>query len=100
MISYWGFENGNSFNGPFWSVSVEFLIYVLFFFVVSRLSSHKFAKIILFCSPILILVLHETAFPTIITKCAFYYFSGCSFYIVIEILSKMQEKIRGEDYER
>ena len=94
MISYWGFENGNSFNGPFWSVSVEFLIYILFFLVVSRLPSYKAAKIILFCSPVLILVFHETVFPTVITKCVFYYFSGCSLYVVIEILFKMQEKIR------
>lgn len=94
MISYWGFENGNSFNGPFWSVSVEFLIYILFFIVVSKLPSHRVAKIILFCSPVLILVFHETVFPTTITKCAFYYFSGCSLYVVIESLFKKQEKIR------
>jgi peptidoglycan/LPS O-acetylase OafA/YrhL len=30
-ISSWGLERGESFNGPFWSVSVELLLYVVFF---------------------------------------------------------------------
>lgn len=31
FASSWGFETGYSFNGPFWSVSVEALLYALFF---------------------------------------------------------------------
>ena len=33
FASDWGFQRGNSFNSPFWSVSHEFLIYVIFYFV-------------------------------------------------------------------
>ncbi|MEI7733601.1 MAG: acyltransferase [Verrucomicrobiota bacterium] len=33
FASNWGFEQGYSFNGPIWSVSVEILCYVLFFLV-------------------------------------------------------------------
>lgn len=33
MASSWGFEQGPSFNGPVWSVSVEVLMYMLFFIV-------------------------------------------------------------------
>lgn len=33
FASDWGFQSGNSFNSPFWSVSHEFLIYILFFYV-------------------------------------------------------------------
>jgi peptidoglycan/LPS O-acetylase OafA/YrhL len=29
--SYWGFQDGYSFNGPSWSISAEILVYVLFF---------------------------------------------------------------------
>jgi peptidoglycan/LPS O-acetylase OafA/YrhL len=32
MASSWGFENGYSFNGPFWSISVEEVTYISFFF--------------------------------------------------------------------
>jgi peptidoglycan/LPS O-acetylase OafA/YrhL len=31
FASSWGIEKGHSFNGPFWSVSVEALLYVVFF---------------------------------------------------------------------
>ena len=31
MASKWGFESGDSFNGPIWSISVEVLVYVVFF---------------------------------------------------------------------
>lgn len=35
MASAWGFERGDSFNGPVWSVSVEVLIYLVFFIYAS-----------------------------------------------------------------
>ena len=31
MASEWGLQHGNSFNGPIWSISVEVLVYILFF---------------------------------------------------------------------
>jgi peptidoglycan/LPS O-acetylase OafA/YrhL len=31
MASNWGFQSGNSFNGPIWSISVEVLVYAVFF---------------------------------------------------------------------
>jgi len=33
FMSYWGMESGESFNGPTWSVSIEVLLYVIFFAV-------------------------------------------------------------------
>jgi peptidoglycan/LPS O-acetylase OafA/YrhL len=31
LIQYWGFEDGFSFNGPSWSISVELFLYIAFF---------------------------------------------------------------------
>src|SRR4051812_19181048 len=31
MASNWGLEDGNSFDGPVWSISVEVLVYIVFF---------------------------------------------------------------------
>ncbi|WP_372897221.1 acyltransferase family protein [Stieleria sp.] len=31
FVSSWGFENGDSFNGPIWSVSIEVGLYAMFF---------------------------------------------------------------------
>jgi peptidoglycan/LPS O-acetylase OafA/YrhL len=33
MASKWGFERGDSFDGPVWSISVEVLVYIIFFLV-------------------------------------------------------------------
>lgn len=52
FISGWGFEKGPSFNGPIWSVSIEIIIYFLFFFIML----HK-KKNLIFKSIFLILTL-------------------------------------------
>jgi peptidoglycan/LPS O-acetylase OafA/YrhL len=33
FTSHWGWERGHSFNGPIWSVSIEILLYILFFLI-------------------------------------------------------------------
>jgi peptidoglycan/LPS O-acetylase OafA/YrhL len=38
MISQWGLQQGFSFNGPVWSVSVEEFCYIAFFFIASGLA--------------------------------------------------------------
>lgn len=48
FASSWGFEAGQSFNGPVWSVSVEVLLYLLFF-VVCRLRLARNAVLLLLC---------------------------------------------------
>lgn len=39
MASNWGFEQGPSFNGPIWSISLEVIVYALFFVVMRRLGA-------------------------------------------------------------
>jgi peptidoglycan/LPS O-acetylase OafA/YrhL len=36
FANWWGFQSGESFNGPSWSVSAEVLIYVAFFWITRR----------------------------------------------------------------
>ena len=38
FASYWGFQDGQSFNGPSWSISAEILVYVLFFALSRRIT--------------------------------------------------------------
>ncbi|MCA0303287.1 MAG: acyltransferase [Proteobacteria bacterium] len=38
MASEWGFANGESFNAPIWSISVEVLVYGLFFAILRHVS--------------------------------------------------------------
>ena len=46
LISSWGLEEGLSFNGPIWSVSVELMLYILFFFFCRLFYRNVFALII------------------------------------------------------
>ncbi len=62
FASSWGFENGFSFNGPVWSVSVEVFLYLLFFafcrllpirsIVLASISLIGFFVIHMFCAAI------------------------------------------------
>lgn len=46
FASHWGFQNGWSFNAPVWSVSIEVLLYTVFF-VYASLRIHSFVSVIL-----------------------------------------------------
>ena len=41
FVSGWGFTEGYSFNYPIWSVSVELIIYLVFFIFISNLNKYK-----------------------------------------------------------
>ncbi len=36
FMNCWGFQSGSSFNAPTWSVSIEVMIYIIFFVLISR----------------------------------------------------------------
>lgn len=85
FISSWGFESGNNFNWPIWSVSIELIIYFVFFVVMSKL----FKKGILypaFMTTIFILLYYLNSFHNIFSSliflCGYYFFAGsCIFFI-------------------
>ncbi len=72
MASDWGFQNGYSFNGPIWSISLEILVYLLFFLTVRTFGP----------SPLVSLVLVAVGGAAVVTKVAHPVF-GCiaSFYL-------------------
>ena len=81
LASYWGLEQGKSFNAPIWSVSVEMLIYLLFWLVSKPLLSRGLA------GPLLMIVaaglmLRLELGAHFIWQCAQYFFIGCALYHV------------------
>ena len=54
FISSWGFEDGPSFNGPIWSVSIEIFIYGIFFLLMSLLRKFRLFLTLLICVVLLI----------------------------------------------
>ncbi len=83
FISSWGFENGNSFNGPIWSVSVEIGIYILFFFLLKLIQKYKIF-LLLFLSALLVIVDKLNIIETLFLECARLFFSGVLIFYLFE----------------
>ena len=90
FVQSWGFEKSYSFNGPTWSVSLEILIYILFFFIISYLTRFKVWV------PIVVLVLYKLSVNIELISpfrnCLAYFFFGVGVYFcstfVIEKFSR------------
>jgi len=81
LASSWGLEQGKSFNAPIWSVSVEMLIYLVFWLVSKPLLSRGLA------GPLLLVVaagmmLRLEVGGHFIWQCAQYFFIGSALYHV------------------
>ncbi|MCL9999833.1 MAG: acyltransferase [Erythrobacter sp.] len=81
FASSWGIEQGKSFNAPIWSVSVEMLIYLVFWLVAKPLLSRGLA------GPLVIIVaagmmLRLEVGSHFIWQCAQYFFIGSALYHV------------------
>lgn len=79
FISFWGFEEYYSFNGPIWSVSVEILVYFLFFY-----SIFYFKKPLIIC----LLVIFTSALIKIFSdathqllNCLIFFYTGSLAYL-------------------
>lgn len=79
FASNWGFESGFSFNGPIWSVSVEVLVYLLFWLVAPHLLKRGMLgplALVAGAGVMLKLGLGED----LIWQCVQYFFIGCALY--------------------
>jgi peptidoglycan/LPS O-acetylase OafA/YrhL len=86
FVQTWGFEKGYSFNGPTWSVSIEIMIYILFFFVVSFLT--RFRVFV----PITVLIIYKLSANIELTSpfrnCLAYFFFGVVVYFCSTFATK------------
>jgi peptidoglycan/LPS O-acetylase OafA/YrhL len=76
LASSWGLTDGDSFNGPIWSISVEVLVYLMFFLLL-RLFGYKWIVTV----AILVLSVAATLLNisnTIVECVAFFYMGGLS----------------------
>ena len=72
MASSWGFEKAFTFNGPIWSISVEILVYALFFFTLSRFGASLASMALIAALAGLIFVSHLTFHPFFSCTLLFY----------------------------
>ena len=81
FISGWGFEKGYSFNAPIWSVSLELIIYFLFFILLVKLKKNYLITTIL--TLIFLTLLSKFKIGNIqILDCGRLFFSGVLLYLI------------------
>lgn len=75
MINYWSSNFGLSFNGPFWSVSIEIFVYIIFFLLayVKLLNRAKYTLIIV----AVFFVVYSLGILNPFHECLLYFFAGC-----------------------
>lgn len=95
FISGWGLENGPSYNGPVWSVSIEIIIYFLFFYLIISFKNFRFLKsVVLVISLISIRKILSEEYliylPKYLLTCAILFFEGVIvYYIVVKLKNKL-----------
>ncbi len=95
FISGWGFENGPSYNGPIWSVSIEIIIYFLFFYLIISFKNFRFLKsVVLVISLISIRKILSEEYliylPKYLLTCAILFFEGVIvYYLVVKLKNKL-----------
>jgi len=81
FISGWGFEKGYSFNAPIWSVSLELIIYFMFFILLVKLKKNYLITTIL--TLVLLTLLSKFKISNIqILDCGRLFFSGVLLYLI------------------
>lgn len=71
FVSGWGLESGHSFNGPIWSVSMEILVYLLFYVLLRQTSLFR-----AYMFAILFFVLCDVMQMAELSLCIAYFFAG------------------------
>jgi peptidoglycan/LPS O-acetylase OafA/YrhL len=75
MASNWGLQAGESFNGPIWSISIEVLVYFVFFLSLRYLSGSVFLLALMATVPAAILFFKISEHP--VFSCLMYFYLGC-----------------------
>lgn len=91
LASSWGFEAGGSFNTPIWSVSVEVLIYLVFYAYVRAGRTGPIASVVMVG---LFFAISRVVHSPIFT-CGELFFIGCLLFRVIERLVRFPARTSG-----
>tara|TARA_B110000003_G_scaffold190023_1_gene188807 strand:+ start:585 stop:1646 length:1062 start_codon:yes stop_codon:yes gene_type:complete len=74
FVSYWGFEKFYSFNGPIWSVSIEILVYLIFFYFILYFKKPFLIGLSIVFVSALIKIFSDTTYQLL--NCLIFFFTG------------------------
>lgn len=82
MASNWGLEKGMSFNGVIWSISIEILVYGLFFIILSFLNKNIFINIFVIIICLVFKITYKHLVHGIVDCALFFFLGGCVVYFL------------------
>lgn len=82
FASFWGIQKGYSFNGPIWSVSVEVLVYGLFWATLPFLFRRGIVGPLLLAAVAWVAAYRFAGHLHLLRECVFYFFTGTAIYLV------------------
>ena len=86
FISNWGIENGYSFNGPIWSVSIELVVYLIFYSLIKFFGKSIKINLIIIIACMLCKLLTNTTY--ILFDCVIFFYSGGLTFVISNYLIK------------
>lgn len=92
LASFWGLQKGPSFNAPIWSVSVEVLVYGMFWITLPFLYRRGVLGPIFLAGLGWVAAFIIPGHLSLLRQCVFYFFSGAVIYMVFNCL-RLQSKI-------
>ena len=89
MASEWGFADHNSFNGPIWSVSVEILIYLLFWVYIRTIRPCLLSSFLLTLGFLGLFIVAKKS----LVLCGVYFFAGSSLYAAFTLIPAARYRV-------
>jgi peptidoglycan/LPS O-acetylase OafA/YrhL len=93
MASNWGLQAGDSFNGPIWSISVEVLVYFVFYLGLRYVSGSAIALAAMATGSAAIIFFKVSAHP--LFTCLMFFYLGCLTAFVYE---RVRDSARGRAF--
>jgi peptidoglycan/LPS O-acetylase OafA/YrhL len=89
FASAWGLERGESFDGPIWSVSIEILVYAIFWSTHKRLFRRGILGPVL--ASLALFIGLQLSLPGHIWACGFFFFAGAAIFVLHRALPSISQ---------
>ena len=76
MASYWGFEDGHSFNSAIWSISIEILVYIFFYILLKTFGASIYTNLFIISICIILKFIYEYNAHAFFDCCLFFFIGG------------------------
>jgi len=93
LIQEWGFETSWGFNAASWSISVEILLYITFFFVVKKTLNNIIQIFLILIALFIIYILIQPSITNLLVGFLCFYFGGLTFFIYKNLIIFFNKKI-------